>query len=54
MVWTTPFVKALVRWATGKRLTNRLPKLNHETSIGHKCVVVVTATAAVVGGTKEL
>ena len=25
---TTPFVKALVRWATGKRLTNRLPKLS--------------------------
>ena len=22
------FVKALVRWATGKRLTNRLPKLS--------------------------
>ena len=22
-------VKALVRWATGKRLTNRLPKLGH-------------------------
>ena len=25
---TTPFVKALVRWATGKRLNNRLPKLS--------------------------
>ena len=25
---TTPFVKALVRWATGKRLTNHLPKLS--------------------------
>ena len=25
---TTPYVKALVRWATGKRLTNRLPKLS--------------------------
>ena len=25
---TTPFVKALVRWATGKRLTDRLPKLS--------------------------
>ena len=25
---TTPFVRALVRWATGKRLTNRLPKLS--------------------------
>ena len=25
---TTPFVKALVRWATGKRPTNRLPKLS--------------------------
>ena len=24
---TTPFVRALVRWATGERLTNRLPKL---------------------------
>ena len=24
----TPFVKALVRWATCKRLTNRLPKLS--------------------------
>ena len=24
---STPFVKELVRWATGKRLTNRLPKL---------------------------
>ena len=23
-----PLVKALVRWATGKRLTNRLPKLS--------------------------
>ena len=23
-----PTVKALVRWATGKRLTNRLPKLS--------------------------
>ena len=28
---TTPFVKALVRWATGKRLTNRLPKLSLRT-----------------------
>ena len=26
------FVKALVRWATGKRLTNRLPKLSLITS----------------------
>ena len=25
---TTPFVRALVRWPTGKRLTNRLPKLS--------------------------
>ena len=25
---TTPFVKALVPWATGKRLTNRLLKLS--------------------------
>ena len=25
---TTPLVKALVRWATGKRLTNRLPNLS--------------------------
>ena len=25
---TTAFVKALVRWATGKRLTNCLPKLS--------------------------
>ena len=25
---TTPFVKALVRWATGERLTYRLPKLS--------------------------
>ena len=25
---TTPFVKALVCWATGKRLTNHLPKLS--------------------------
>ena len=25
---TTPFVKALGRWATSKRLTNRLPKLS--------------------------
>ena len=25
---TTPFVRALVRWATSKRLTNRLPKLS--------------------------
>ena len=25
---TTPFVKALIRWATGKRLTDRLPKLS--------------------------
>ena len=25
---STPFVKALVRWATGKRLTNHLPKLS--------------------------
>ena len=25
---STPFVKALVRWATGKRLPNRLPKLS--------------------------
>ena len=25
---TTPYVKALVRWATGKMLTNRLPKLS--------------------------
>ena len=25
---TTPFVKALVGWATGKRSTNRLPKLS--------------------------
>ena len=25
---TTPFVKALVHWATCKRLTNRLPKLS--------------------------
>ena len=25
---TTPFGKASVRWATGKRLTNRLPKLS--------------------------
>ena len=25
---TTPFVKALVRWAPGKRLTGRLPKLS--------------------------
>ena len=25
---TTPFVKALVRWATGKKLTNRLPNLS--------------------------
>ena len=24
----TPFVKAVVRWATGKRLTNRVPKLS--------------------------
>ena len=26
--WMLPGVKALVRWATGKRLTNRLPKLS--------------------------
>ena len=25
---TTPLVKAWVRWATGERLTNRLPKLS--------------------------
>ena len=25
---TTPYVKVLVRWATGKRLTNRLPNLS--------------------------
>ena len=28
---TTPFVKALVRWATCKRLTDRLPKLSLKT-----------------------
>ena len=26
--WVRTTVKALVRWATGKRLTNRLPKLS--------------------------
>ena len=26
--WKSPRVKALVRWATGKRLTNRLHKLS--------------------------
>ena len=31
---TTPFVKALVRWATGERLTNRLPKLSLITYTG--------------------
>ena len=25
---STPYVKALILWATGKRLTNHLPKLN--------------------------
>ena len=25
---TTPFIKELVRWATAKRLTDRLPKLS--------------------------
>ena len=29
---TTPFIKALVRWTTGKRLTNQLPKLSLITS----------------------
>ena len=28
---TTPFGKALVLWATGKRLTNRLPELRLRT-----------------------
>ena len=28
---STPFVEALVRWATGKRLTHRLPKLSQIT-----------------------
>ena len=30
---TMPNVRALVRWATGKRLTNRLPKLSLITSL---------------------
>ena len=30
---TTPFVKALVRWATGKGISNRLPKLSITTSV---------------------
>ena len=30
-----PFVKALVRCATGKRLTDRLPKLRHITTAGY-------------------
>ena len=30
---TTPFAKALVRWATGRRLTDRLPELRVITKI---------------------
>ena len=44
MVLSTPFVKALVRWATsGKMLTNRLPKLSliAVPGIRHKYVLLV-------------
>ena len=44
---TTPCVRALVRWATGKRLTSRQPKLSLATityvlvpAVGPKCHAV--------------
>ena len=38
--------EALVRWATGERLTNRLPKLSLITYIYQLSLVVATATVS--------